>query len=197
MKNVYLYFIITILLGSCENNQVLNGKIITRYPNGKIHTKDNWVDGKQEGWTTIYDSINSKIIEKFYYKHNIFYTHFKYSPTGCKYYYIRPYFPDNDDTLYISNNDSIPVQFFKDDNLVKIDTFVVNVKVIVKQKEETYQLFLYPLKQTSYITFHDKNWYIKGFKLSVYVQALNWSNNRLCCCDSIETALAQKYVCIK
>ena len=178
-----------------KRNGLLHGLQISYYPNGKKHRTHNWIDGKEEGWSYEYDSVKSELTKKTFYKNNIEHTILVYKNNKCNYLYLRPYIPLELDTIsYLRNFDSIPIIFYIDKDLPKVDEFIVNEKLIVNGKEENYLVTVYPFKERSYIRFDDEKWYVSGFKLAVYIQinSLNRENKKYC--DSIECLSTRKTI---
>ena len=178
-----------------KRNGLLHGLQVSYYPNGKKYRTHNWIDGKEEGWSYEYDSVKSELIKKIFYKSNIEYTILGYKNNKCNYLYLRPYIPLEADTIsYLRNFDSIPIIFYIDKDLPKVDVFIVNEKLIVNGKEENYLLNVYPFNEKSYIKFDSEKWFISGFKLAVYVHISNLNKENEKYCDSVEYVKTKKII---
>lgn len=213
MKNLLIFFVIVSISckkkttftryyenGTVEStyskrNGLLHGLQISYYPNGKKHRTHNWIDGKAEGWSFEYDSVKSELIKKIFLKNNIKYTILGYKNNKCNYLYLRPYIPIETDTIsYLRNSDSIPVIFYIDKDLPKIDEFIVNERLVINEKEENYLITVYPFNEKSYLKFDDKRWHISGFKLAIYIHInqLNKENEKYF--DSVDYVKTKKII---
>lgn len=168
------------------------------YSNGNLYQKGKENNNKKNGWWYTYDSIKSKIIEKEYFVDNRRYTYVKLDTKGkCKYYEIRPYIESNDDTIFVSKNDSIPIKFYKTKERLNIEKYFI--KDVLFNNGDNYQGFftIFPYT-TQYL--YVSNIYQSHRKIGLYYieyQAMYDVSNPPCCCDSVFFDYSSRFIYIK
>lgn len=179
-------------------NGMYYGEGLRYFNNGRVKSKENYINSKKEKWWYIFDSTTQKIVEKKFYINNKMYTWVKLDTNGnCKYYEIRPRLEVNNDTIYVLKQDSIAINFYKSIEKLEINSFSIRIVPFIEGEE--YQNVYHKIYKDvpKYIKFnHIYDLYGKVGLYYLEYQGNYVGNHKQCCCDSINMLFGSRFVYI-